>query len=221
MVLVTAVGTATGPRAAAAALACAASEPDSAALLIDLEEGRASRPTLFATAGARKLEERLVVHLPEAGTASRGCICQMGLPPEPEPIEKIAAALTLARETAAVVHLPSRLLQPFLSEPRLRPTAVLLRADLTRDRALTALAVRDLMARGLRVAVLKRPPSWLVARVALLGALPAGGDFPPARLRGLLLSTEDKKLRQCYDRKNGAEDDPQGESRQSADGDEG
>ena len=40
VVLVTAVGAATGSRAAAAALACAASESDRAALLIDLDGGR-------------------------------------------------------------------------------------------------------------------------------------------------------------------------------------
>ena len=67
VVLVTAVGAASGARAAAAALACAASEPDRAALLIDLDGGRAPRPSLVATSAARALEERLAAHLPDAG----------------------------------------------------------------------------------------------------------------------------------------------------------
>jgi hypothetical protein len=187
VVLVTAAGAASGARGAAAALACVASEPDRAALLIDLEEGRAPRPTLFATAGARKLEERLVVHLPQATVASRGCICQLKLPTGPEAIEQIAAALPLARESAAVVHLPPSSLQQLLTEPRLGPTAVLLRADLARDRALVALAVRDLIARELRVAVLKRPLGWLAAHAALFGALPSGVEVWPSRLCQRLL----------------------------------
>ena len=170
VVLVTRIGEAAGSRAAAAALACAASDPDRAALLIDLGDGGAARSTLVATAGARALEERLVAHLPEADVASRGRICQLTLAPGPGEFDTALAALPLARESAAIVHLPPRLLRPLLAEPRARPTAALLRADLARDRPLTALAVRDLMSRGLRVAVLKRPLGWFAARAALLGA---------------------------------------------------
>lgn len=170
VILVTRAAGAEGSRAAAAALACVASEPDQAALLIDLE-GKPGRPTLVATAGARALEERLAAHLPEAAVASRGCFCQLTLAPEPEALDTVAAALPLARESAAVVHLPPRLLRSLLAEPRIRPTAAALRADLGEDRALTALAVRDLLDLDLRVAVLKRPPGWLSGRAAKLGAL--------------------------------------------------
>jgi hypothetical protein len=180
VVLVTTVGAASGARAAAAALACAASEPDRAALLIDLDGGRAPRPSLIATAGARSLEERLVAHMPDAAVASRGSTCQLKLPADPEGIEGIAAALPLVRESACVLHLPPGLLRPVLEEARIQPTAALLRADLAGDRALTALAARDLMGRGLRVAVIKRPLGWLAGRMALLGVsqgrgLPAQG----------------------------------------------
>lgn len=179
VVLMTRVGAAAGSRAAAAALACAASEPDWAALLIDLEDGRASRSTLVATAGARALEERVAAHLPDAAVASRGCFCHLTLPPDPEGLGTAAAALPLARESAAIVHLPPPLLRPLLAEPRIRATGAVLRADLREDRALTALAVCDLIDRGLRVAVLKRPPGWLAGRAALLGALPE----PPSVIR--------------------------------------
>jgi hypothetical protein len=187
VVLVACVGTASGSRAAAAALACAGSEPDRAALLIELAAGRAPRPSLVATAAARELEERLVAHLPEAGVASRGGICLLKLPPDPGGVEQLPAALPLVRGSAAVVHLPPALLQPALAEPRITPTAALLRADIDQDRALAALAARDLLDRGLRVAVLKRPPAWLPARRALLGALPAESGALPARLRERLL----------------------------------
>lgn len=190
VVLVTAVGGAAGTQAAAAALACAVSEPDRAALLIDLGEGRAPRSSLVATTGARELEGRLVAHMPDAAVASRGRICRLGLPADPAAVEQLPAALPLARESVAVVHLPASFLQSLLDEPRIRPTAALLRADLAEDRALTALAVRDLMARGLRVAVLKHPLGRLVARAAVLGALPAGGGVLPDRLADRLLDGE-------------------------------
>jgi hypothetical protein len=199
VVLVTQVGAATGSKAAAAALACAASEPDHAALLIDLGEGRAPHPSLIATSGARALEERLAAHMPDAGVAARGSVCHLKLPADPDGIEGIAAALPLVRESAGIVHLPPPLLRSVLEESRIRPTAALLRANLARDRALTALAARDLMRAGLRVSVLKRPLGWLAARVVMLGVLPAGGEALSARLCEHLLITEDKKLPNCYD----------------------
>jgi hypothetical protein len=194
VVLVTAVGAAVGTRAAAAALACAGSEPDRAGLLIDLAHGRPPRPLPIATAGARALEERLAAHLPNAAVASRGAICHLSaVPPalggdvatavgkaettaDAEPrLDLTAAATPLARDSVAVVHLPPHLLQTALDDPRIRPTAALLRADLPADRPLTALAARDLVARGLRLKVLERPLGWLAGRLALLGALPDGG----------------------------------------------
>jgi hypothetical protein len=206
VVLVSRVGAARGSLAAAAALACSASEPDWAALLIDLADGRAPRPTLVATAGSRKLEERLVAHLPAAAVASRGQICQLTLPASPDSLERIAAALPLVRESAAIVHLSPSLLRGVLGDARIRPTGVLLRSDLTQDRSLTALAARDLIVAGLRVTVLKRPLGWLTERAARLGALPAGGRALPVRPCERLLHTDDKRLRQRYLGKDGSKD---------------
>lgn len=194
VVLVAAVGAATGSRAAAAALACTASELDRAALLIDLSEGRSPRSTLVASAGAGAMEERLVAHMPDAAIASRGRICLLTLPPRPEAVEPLEAALPLARESAAVVHLPPQLLQPLLAGLRSRPTAALLRADLAENRALTALVVRDLMARGLRTVVLKHPLGWLAARVASFGEWPTSAQALPESLCRRLLYSEDRKL---------------------------
>ncbi|HEX3172683.1 MAG TPA: hypothetical protein VHQ43_00510 [Solirubrobacterales bacterium] len=183
------VGAADGSRAAAAALACAASEPDRAALLIDLDADRTPRPSLVATGGARALEERLAAHLPDAGVASRGSICQLQLAPDEDGVGQIAAALPLVRDSAAVAHLPPALFQPALDDPHVGASAVLLRADLDRDRALVALAARDAMARDLRVAVLKRPLGRLTARRALLGALPPSSRVLPPRIGERLLQT--------------------------------
>lgn len=188
-IVVTSVGAAAGARAAAAALACVASEPDRAALLVDLAAGRPQRPTLLATVGARSLEERVVAHLPEARVASRGCLCQLTLPPDAGGVEQVVAALPLARESAAVVHLPPGLMRPLL-ESAARPTAALLRADLSDERELTALAAGDLIAQGLRVGVLKRPLGWLAGRAALIGALPASSRALPGRLRARLLEAD-------------------------------
>lgn len=209
VVLVSQVGAAKGSRAAAAALACAASESDRAALLVDMKGRRAPRPTLIASAGARELEERLAAHLPDAEVASRGRICQLRLPLEREAIGTLVAALPLARESAVIVHLPPDLLRVALGEARVRPTGVLLRADLADDRALTALAVAALMAEGLRVKVVKRRLGPLVAGAAQLGALPAGSrPFLPGSCEGLL-RTEDRKFHKRYDGRDEARDERQ------------
>ena len=174
-------------RAIAAALACAGSDPDRAALLLELTEGRAPRPALVASAAARGLEERLSAHLPEAAIASRGAICHLSLPATQEGLDRAPAALALVRDSLGVVLLPPGLLQAATESPALRADAVVLCADLGRDRALTALVVRDLLARGLAVAVAKRPLAWVPARLALFGALPAGGSGGlPARMLRLV-----------------------------------
>lgn len=186
--LVTHVGQAVGARDAAAALACAGSDAERAALLVDLEGEHTPRPSLVATAAARKLEERLAAHLPEAAVAARGRICLLAPGGEDDDarLGQAAAALPLVRGSLAAVHLPPRLFQRALTEPGLRPAGALLRADLPADRALTALAVRELMERRVESVVLKRPLSWLAGRAALLGALPHRAEILPRRAGRLL-----------------------------------
>lgn len=211
IVAVTAVGEADGTRGAAAALACAGADVDRASLLIDVG-GRAPRPTLLASAAAQRLEERLTAHLPTARVAARGQLCQLSVPADPEALDLLAAAATVARgaapsgeEALSVLRLPPDLLQPSLENvSAARPSAVLLRADLEADRDLLALAVRDLLARDFAVAVLKYRLSWVVERRALFGALPpdAAGGLP-ATVRHRLLgrdrhagaSADDKRIR--------------------------
>ncbi len=172
-VLVTAVGEAEGSRSAAAALACATAELDAAPLLI-VVGGRAPRPTLIASAAAQQLEGRLKAYLEDAKVAARGQVCHLAVAADAEGLATAAAAAATAREAGAVVHLPSGLLQLALTEPAFEVTAVLLRADLSSDRALIALAVRDLLDSGVRAAVLKRRLTWVAERRALFGVLPVG-----------------------------------------------
>ncbi len=186
-VLVAAVGAAEGSRGAAAALACAGADADLATLLVDVG-GRAPRPTLLASTAAQRLEERLAAHLPAVRAAARGQVCHLAVPADPDGLAAAAAAVTVARGSLSVLHVPAALLRPLLEErPGLAPTGVLLRADLGPDRALLALVARDLMSRGPAVAVLKRRLGWMAERRALFGALmpDATGGLPPRLLRQL------------------------------------
>lgn len=185
-VLVAAVGEAEGSRGAAAALACACADPDAAPLLIDVG-GRAPRPTLIASAAAQRLEGRLKAHLEDANAAARGHVCHLAVSEDPEGLAVASAAASAAREEGVVVHLPAGLLHAALAESAFEGAAVLLRADLGCDRALVALAVRELLGAGRRAAVLKRRLTWVAERRALFGVLPAGapGGFPERLVRQL------------------------------------
>jgi hypothetical protein len=214
VILVSAVGAAAGSKAAAAALVCAGSEPERPGLLVDLG-GRAPRPTLVASVGARELEERLAVHLPQLRAASRGQTCHLSVPDGPEALEGVRAALPLARDSVAVIHLPPAWLQAALAEPAIRLSGAMLRADLDQDRALTALAVRDLVRRGLRTKVLKHALGWVPARRALFGVLHL--DAPGALPSGLtepLLKSENGLEHRCYDELDDEETDPTRTSQQ-------
>jgi hypothetical protein len=187
-VLVTSVGVAEGSRAAAAALACAGADVDRAALLVDIG-GRAPRPTLLASTAAQRLEERLVAHLPKARAAARGQVCHLAAPEDGDGMEVAAAAITLAREELRVLHVAPAMLRPLLEDSSAAScSGVLLRADVAADRPLLALAVRDLLGRGMTVAVLKRRLPWVGERRAFFGTLPPGssGGLPAGALRRLL-----------------------------------
>jgi len=221
VILVTAVGEASGSKAAAAALACAGSEPDRPGLLIDVG-GRPPRPTLVASAGARELEERLATHLPQQRAASRGQTCHLAVGGSPADFESVRAALPLVRDSVAVLHLPPARLQEALDETGLRAIGALLRADLDSDRPLAALAVRDLVERGLLTKVLKHPLAWVSARRALFGVMPPGssGGLSSSLLQSLLES-EISVAHPCYSEFDDAETDPARVAQQQRRGDAG
>lgn len=220
VVLVTAVGEAGGSRAAAAALACAGSEPDRPGLLIDAGS-RPPRPTLIASSGARELEERLAVHLPALRAASRGQACHLAVDLGEEGLEDVRAALPLVRDSVAVLHVPPASCRDLL-DAGLGVNGVLLCADLVVDRSLTALVVGELRERGLLVRVLKRPLAWVPARRALFGVLPpdAPGSLP-GRLRQPLLESQISVAHACYAGEDDEEIDSEGAAQQQRRGDEG
>lgn len=187
VVVVTAVGGAEGSRGAAAALSCAGSGVEAAALLVDVG-GRVPRPTLIASAAAHRLEERLAARLPALRPAARGEVSHLSVTPDRDGLAAAGIAITVARGGLAVVHVAPDLLQPLLDTPGApRPDAALLRADLGGARPLVALAVAELHRRGLRVAVLKRRLGWVAERRAGFGALGSDpGGLPEPLLRRLL-----------------------------------
>jgi hypothetical protein len=185
-VIVAAVGEAEGSCGAAAALACAGAAVDVATLLVEVG-GRPPRPTLIASAAARRLEERLAAHLPQLRIAARGEVCHAAVSADDDGLAAAAAAVAAARGGGSVVHVDAAMLQPLLeAEVAPRPLAALLRADLDRDRPLAALAVADLLARDLRVAVLKRRLGWVAERRAKFGVLGADAGLPDSLVRRLL-----------------------------------
>ncbi|MBS1843371.1 MAG: hypothetical protein JST53_03035 [Actinobacteria bacterium] len=187
VVAVTSVGGAEGSRGAAAALSCAGSGLDKAALLIEVG-GRPPRPTLIASASAHRLEERLAARLPTLRPAARGEVCHLSVAADEDGIAAAGVAAMVARGALAVVHVAPEMLQPLLdASAGPRPDAALLRADLTESRPLVALAVEDLLRRGLWVAVLKRRLGWVTERRAGFGALGSdSGGLPESLLRRIL-----------------------------------
>jgi hypothetical protein len=187
VVVVSAVGGAEGSRGAAAALSCAGSGVERAALLVDVG-GRAPRPTLIASASAHRLEERLATRLPRLRPAARGEVCHLSVTADEDGLAAAAVAVMVARGGLAVIHVAPDRLQPLLEAPGApRPDAALLRADLAEARPLVALAVDDLIRRGLRVAVLKRRLGWVTERRAGFGALGSdSGGLPESLVRRLL-----------------------------------
>jgi hypothetical protein len=187
VVVVASVGGAEGSRGAAAALSCAGSGVERAALLVDVG-GRVPRPTLIASASAHRLEERLAARLPTLRPAARGEVCHLSVTADEGGMAAAGVAVTVARGGLAVVHVAPELLQPLMAVSGApRPDAALLRADLETSRPLVALAVDDLLRRGLRVAVLKRRLGWVAERRAGFGALGSdSGGLPESLLRRLL-----------------------------------
>jgi hypothetical protein len=187
VVVVSAVGGAEGSPGAAAALSCAGAGVERASLLVHVG-GRVPRPTLIASASAHRLEERLATRLPKLRPAARGEVCHLSVTADEDGLAAAGVAVLVARGGLAVVHVAPDFLQLLLEAPGApRPDAVLLRADLPEARPLVALAVDDLLRRGLRVAVLKRRLGWVTERRAGFGALGSdSGGLPESLVRRLL-----------------------------------
>lgn len=179
VVLATSVGGAGGGAALAAAVGVAAaseSQRPAAVMLIDLDSSPRPRgPTMLASAPARELEDAVRALGPDfASAAARGHLCQLALAGD-DAFDRVAELLA-ARLPASllIVHVPEAAWSEAVADRRFGAHAGLLQADLPADRALVALAVRELHERGLRAKVAGRPLGRVAARRALAGIEPGG-----------------------------------------------
>src|SRR3954471_15069006 len=135
---------------------------------------RPRKGPMLAAAAARELEDALRAEGFDR-VAARGRLCWLGLAPGEDPLGELRRAVdALPNGAVAIAHLPASLLQAALNGAVQKPVAALLRADLPRDRSLTAMTAIELRGRGLPVRVASRPLGRVAARRAL-ARLEAGG----------------------------------------------
>jgi hypothetical protein len=141
-------------------------------LLVELWPEPRRRPaTLLCAPAARELEAELRgLGMP---ASARGRFCHLGVEEEGEALDRLAAALPECGAKVAVVRVPPVLWVPAL-ESTLTPVGGALAADRTSERALAALAVAELHARGLPARVETRAPGPVASRRALAGIRPGG-----------------------------------------------
>jgi hypothetical protein len=195
LILAGSVGGAGGGAALAAAVGVAAVTAErrpAAVLLADLDPPqRPRRPTMLASEPAWELEDALRELGPAfAGAAARGHLCHLALPPD-EGLDRLGELLeSRPPATRVLAHVPEGLWATAVDRD-LRASAGLLQAELPANRALVALAVRELHERGMRVRVAGRPLGRVASRRALAGMDPGGAaSRRAARLaRGLLASS--------------------------------
>ena len=196
VILTTAIGGSGGGTSMGAAVAVAAGggEGSASALLVDLDPGHRTRgATVLASDSARELEDRLrALGGPFEAAAARGHLCYLPLPEDEDPLATVAELVAHKLPAAAViVHLPQELWARAIGDMRLRARSGLLRAELPADRALAALAVRELHDRGLRAKVVSDPLGRVASRRALAGVEPGGAaSRRAARLARALVSSQ-------------------------------
>jgi hypothetical protein len=163
-----------GLAACAAAGVAAAARNRNGVLLVEVDSARARGPTMLASEAARSLERSLRMAGIDAA-AARGRLCWLSLPTEGS-VDRLSEACEVATAEGAdvVVFLPPPRFRDALELKVLHPGAVVLRADLSVERSLCAVACRDLQARGLRIRIAKEAPGPIAARRTLAG-LDAGG----------------------------------------------
>lgn len=148
-------------------------------------EPRRRPATLLCSPAARRMETALR----DAGlmASARGRVCHLSVGDANAELDELAAALYLCGAGVAVVQLPGSMWIPAL-ESALGPAGGALVADPGSERALAALAVGELRARGLRARVETDPPGMLAARRALAGIRPGGeASLRAARIAAALI----------------------------------
>ena len=195
LVLVAELPGAAGASATAAALAVACACGDGQPVALIEVGGRRRGPTMLASSSARSLEERM-------RAAGRDCCARGRFVSVPVDAsggweDELVATVTVLGETgSAVVCLPPPLVRWALARAELGVDAVVLRAELPRQRALAALAVRELRAAGVPVKIARRAPGRVATRRALAGIEPGGDASPRAeRLAAALLLVRGRRRR--------------------------
>lgn len=168
MIAVTRIGGARGSDAVAAAAAAALGREDGG-LLVEVGTGRPRRPAALASAGARRLELLLAERVEGATPVARGAFCHLHAGAGPEGLELAAAAARECGDAPLVMHVAPEQFRAAIEDGRLSWRAALLRAEMPAARGVAALAVPDLLRRGILVKVVKRPLGWVAARRALAG----------------------------------------------------
>src|SRR5215208_6391784 len=167
--------------AAAAALAVALAQENDGRCVVLAEAGAPARrrPTLLSSASARAAEDRLEDR--DLGpAAARGRVCWVGLAVEDGWLKRLREICEAVADGLVVAHLPAEAWRRAIDDSSLHAAGAMLRADPREDRPLVALAVADLLGRGVAVRVATRPLGLVGGRRALAGLDPGG----PATGRG-------------------------------------
>jgi hypothetical protein len=171
----TEVGSAGDGAASAAALAVSLAPGDDHRAVVLAEAGAPARrrPTLLSSASARRAEARLEA----AGlgpAAARGRVCWVGIELDdgwPQRLREVGESVP---EGLVVAHLPPPAWRGAIDDPDLPVAGAMLRADPRSHRPLVALAVGDLLGRGVPIRVATRTLGLVGARRALAGLDPGG-----------------------------------------------
>ena len=159
-------------------------------LLVELSEGRGRRPGPFSTAVSRGIADLVKARFRDLDPVTRGQLCCLNLRAEVESATSVIAELPSIlpeRALCLVVAEPTDFRRLVEAEP-VDVDSALLVGEFPRDRAVMALACKDLTRRGIRCRAWKLPLTGLRTRLSALGLPPHG--LPAATAARLLAGLE-------------------------------
>lgn len=172
LIAVTALPGDAGGLACAAAFAGAVARRDAGVpgrvVLVEVASGVRRRPTLISAAAARALEVELRGTMP---AAARGTVCWVVADPDGAWQDDVALCRD-AGPDAVIVHAAPEAWRDLIDSGTC--DGAVLRADTGAKRPLAALSASDLIATGVRVGIVPRPPGVVATRRALAGIEPGG-----------------------------------------------
>lgn len=177
LILATGLADAEGALAGVACLALALAErsrradpkaPERPVILFEVGRSR-RRPTLLASDSARRLESVLAA-IDGVQASARGSLCWASAADSDRLVELVG----LDQPIDVVAYLSPAQWRSALDDPRLRPDAVVVRADPKRHASVCALLARELRQRRLAHAIQTAGPGLIGSRRALAGIAPGG-----------------------------------------------